>query len=63
MTRWKRYWILMPPFFITMLLVFFLLPNPYKGLLFVVPLLFWITLSIWNYIGDRKKTIGGLTDD
>ncbi|MBE4909813.1 hypothetical protein IMZ08_17400 [Bacillus luteolus] len=55
MNKRKRYWILMPPFFITMLIMFFTLPNPYKGLSVIVVLTFWVTLWIWNYFGDKKQ--------
>ncbi|WP_142255350.1 hypothetical protein [Bacillus sinesaloumensis] len=55
MNRRKRYWILMPPFLLVMLLLFYIIPNPYKGLATIVPLVFWVVLWIWNYIGNEKQ--------
>ena len=56
MTKRKRYWILMPPFLIATLMFFYVLPNPYKGLSFISPLIFWIVLWFWNFFSDKTKT-------
>lgn len=47
----------MSPFLIMMLLLFYLLPNPYKGFAILVALVFWVVWWIWNFIADKKKKI------
>ncbi|ARI75690.1 hypothetical protein HM131_02090 [Halobacillus mangrovi] len=43
----KRYWILMPPFFITFVLLYIFLPYPYKLYSPGVILVFWIVYYLW----------------
>lgn len=53
MSRVKRYWILMPPFFIAGLITY-----KFTGIFtyaFIIILLFHLIYSIWNYYADKKN--------
>lgn len=52
----KRYWILMPPFLIITLLLFFSLPENYKFNSFLVLIAFWITYHTWDYYSNKKQS-------
>lgn len=52
----KRYWILMPPFFIIALLVYIFLPHNYRYLSFLVIIIFWIVYWRWNKREDHKNS-------
>ena len=51
----KHYWILMPPFLLTSLLLIVFLPSDYKYYSFLVIILFWIVYYSWNYYGVKKN--------
>ncbi|KHE66876.1 hypothetical protein, partial [Halobacillus sp. BBL2006] len=51
----KRFWMLIPPFFITFLLLFILLPYEYKFYSFVVLLVFWMVYYTWNHLTEKRK--------
>ncbi|UTE78539.1 hypothetical protein [Rossellomorea sp. KS-H15a] len=51
----KRYWILMPPFLLTTLGLFFILPEDKWGYPFVVVIAFWITYYAWNDYTLKKS--------
>lgn len=50
----KKYWILMPPFFLLGLLLFLLLPVEKRAFIFLVPLIFW-TVYYWMEHRGRKQ--------
>lgn len=50
----RHYWILMPPFFITMIILAFTLPVPYKAFSIIVIFLYWVTLRIWNTLSKKR---------
>ena len=52
----KRYWILMPPFLITTMLLFAFLPEEFKPYSFSVIIIFWVTYSFWNYYAEKKNS-------
>jgi len=58
----KRYWILLIPAIILLILFAFLTPDYILQRPFVAPLtilasavLFWSTYHLWKYFGDKKK--------
>lgn len=52
----KRYWILMPPFLLTALLLFKYLPSDNKFIYsMLVIVLFWIVYYLWNFFADNNK--------
>lgn len=58
----KRYWILLMPFLITMVLYVYFTPKnvlekSYVSTLSILifPTLFWSTYHLWKYFGDKKK--------
>lgn len=51
----KRYWILMPPFLMTALLLLYFLPDPYENLSFILIVLFWIVYYGGNYFANKKS--------
>jgi hypothetical protein len=50
----KRYWILMPPFFLFAVLLGLYLPNDLKPYIFLIVLLFWVIYYSWSYF-DKKR--------
>ncbi|MGI8313775.1 hypothetical protein [Halobacillus mangrovi] len=50
----KRYWILMPPFFVAFILLYIFLPYPYKLYSPAIMLVFWIVYYLWIDIVVRK---------
>ncbi len=57
-----RYWILLVPFLIILVLYIYCTPSnffekPYVSSLaiFIFPTLFWSTYHLWRYFGDKKK--------
>lgn len=58
----KRYWILLMPFLITMVLYVYFTPknvleksNVSTLSILIFPTLFWSIYHIWKYFGDKKK--------
>lgn len=50
----KKYWLLMPPFFLLGILLFILLPVEKRAFIFLVPLIFWGVYYRWEQ-RDRKN--------
>ncbi len=50
----KRYWILMPPFLITTMLLFSILPYDKMYYSFFVVIAFWIIYYVWNSYAIKK---------
>ncbi|MCT2345594.1 hypothetical protein [Niallia taxi] len=51
----KKYWILMPPFAITALLLAAYLPDEKRVYSFLVIIAFWFTYYTWKYIDKDKN--------
>ncbi|MFD2655199.1 hypothetical protein [Gracilibacillus thailandensis] len=51
----KRYWILMPPFLITSIILAIYLPPKLKPLALLSVIVFWIVYYVWNYFGKKKS--------
>ena len=58
----KRYWILLVPFIIILVLYIYFTPSymlekPYVSSLSILifPTLFWSTYHLWKYFGDKKE--------
>ncbi|MGY4690954.1 hypothetical protein [Salibacterium sp. K-3] len=51
----KRYWILMPPFFIVTASILLFLPGKYSDYAMVTIIAYSMTLTIWNYAAKRKE--------
>ncbi|RRJ66155.1 hypothetical protein EHV15_26995 [Paenibacillus oralis] len=51
----KKYWILLPPFFVAGILLVIYLPQKFKPLALVVSLLFWATYYTWTYMAKNNE--------
>lgn len=52
----KRYWILMPPFFITGVLLVIFLPRKYvEYAVFLLIIVYWAVYSLWNYYAEKTN--------
>ncbi|RKQ34008.1 hypothetical protein D8M06_09315 [Oceanobacillus halophilus] len=51
-----RYWMIMPPFLLTAIIIFFFIPREFRGYypLFVI-IIFWLIYYTWNYIAKKKR--------
>ncbi|MFD2211245.1 hypothetical protein ACFSMW_16170 [Virgibacillus halophilus] len=52
----KRYWILLLPFVMAIVLIYHFVPNQY-GLIqvFILIAAFWIIFHIWNFYSGKKS--------
>lgn len=51
----KKYWILLPPFFVAGILLIIYLPQQFRPLALLVPLLFWAAYYTWTYIEKNNE--------
>ncbi|SFM18445.1 hypothetical protein [Salibacterium qingdaonense] len=51
----KRYWILMPPFFIIAVFFLLFLPSEYSDYALIPVIVYFITFTIWNYSAKTKN--------
>jgi hypothetical protein len=51
----KRYWMLLPPFLITGIVLAIYLPHNLKPLAILTALAFWIVFYAWNYLSENKS--------
>lgn len=58
----KHYWILMPPFLITFILLFIFLPNGVRYYSLSLIIVFWIVYYFWDYYA-KKRTKMKKTDN
>ncbi len=51
----KRYWILLPPFLISAILLYMFLPEQHRIYSLLSVVLFWVSYHLWNYKDEKKR--------
>lgn len=56
MFRNKKYWILLPPFLVIVVILAFWLPPKQKPLTLFVVLVFWVVYYLWDSFDKNNKS-------